>query len=409
MRKTSRPCVNLGNAFKETGRLEEAISSYEKALLLRPEMPEAHYNLGTVYQDQCRMDEAVACFRKTLEFKPDHAVAHSNLLMNLQYDSDITPEELLQESQAWESLQLAGAAIMPPPSTTPDPERRLRIGYVSGDLRRHPVGYFLDGVLASHDREYFEIFCYANQSFGDDLTDRLRKNTNQWRTIFGWNDDSVAELIREDGIDILIDLSGHTARNRLLVFGRKPAPVQATWAGYVGTTGLSAMDYLISDPCETPEGTDLWYRESVVRLPDCYVCYTPPEYAPPVAPLPARKNGYLTFGCFNNLAKLNRPVMDLWLRLLHEFRMPAWCWQPKRWAIRQFAIGFDRFLPTAGSRIVSTFPAWFPTRNSWHGTEKWISPSTRFPIPEALPPWKVSGWGFRSLPLGETGSPPAIP
>lgn len=310
--------VNLGNAFKETGRLEEAISSYEKALLLRPEMPEAHYNLGTVYQDQCRMDEAVACFRKTLELKPDHAVAHSNLLMNLQYDADIIPEELLQESQAWESLQLAGTAIMPHPSTTPDPERRLRIGYVSGDLRRHPVGYFLDGVLASHDREYYEIFCYANQSFGDDLTDRLRKNSNQWRTIFGWNDDSVAELIREDGIDILIDLSGHTARNRLLVFGKKPAPVQATWAGYVGTTGLSAMDYLISDPCETPEGTDHWYRESVVRLPDCYVCFTPPEYAPPVAPPPARKNGYLTFGCFNNLAKLNRPVMDLWLRLLQE-------------------------------------------------------------------------------------------
>ena len=310
--------VNLGNAFKETGRLEEAISSYEKALLLRPEMPEAHYNLGTVYQDQCRMDEAVACFRKTLELKPDHTVAHSNLLMNLHYEVDITPAELLQEAQAWESLQLAGTAVMPPPSTTPDPERRLRIGYVSGDLRRHPVGYFLDGVLASHDREHYEIFCYANQSFGDDLTDRLRQNADQWRAIFGWNDDSVAELIREDGIDILIDLSGHTARNRLLVFGRKPAPLQATWAGYVGTTGLSAMDYLISDSRETPEGSDHWYLESVIRLPDCYVCYSPPEYAPPVGPPPARRNGYITFGCFNNLAKLNRPVMDLWLRLLRR-------------------------------------------------------------------------------------------
>lgn len=310
--------VNLGNGLKEAGKLEEAISSYEKALLLRPEMPEAHYNLGTVYQDQCRMEDAVACFRTTLDLKPDHAVAHSNLLMNLQYDTTVTPEDLLKESRVWERLQLAGTTVMPPPSTTSDPERRLRIGYVSGDLRRHPVGYFLDGVLASHDREKFEVFCYANQSFGDDLTNRLRQNTYQWRVIFGWSDDSVAELIREDAIDILIDLAGHTARNRLMVFGRKPAPVQATWAGYVGTTGLSAMDYLISDPRETPEGSDHWYRESVVRLPDCYVCYSPPEYAPPVAPLPAMRNGFITFGCFNNLAKLNRPVMDLWLRLLLE-------------------------------------------------------------------------------------------
>ncbi|RQW85076.1 MAG: tetratricopeptide repeat protein, partial [Geobacter sp.] len=310
--------VNLGNGLKEMGRLEEALSSYEKALLLQPEMPEAHYNLGTVYQDQCRMAEAVACFRTTLELKPDHAVAHSNLLMNLQYDTAVTPEELLEESLAWERLQLAGTPVMPPSGTTIDPDRRLRIGYVSGDLRRHPVGYFLEGVLACHDRKCFEVYCYANQSFGDDLTDRLRENADQWREIFGRRDDSVAGLIREDAIDILIDLSGHTARNRLLVFGRKPAPLQATWAGYVGTTGLSAIDYLISDPRETPEGTDHWYVESVMRLPDCYVCYSPPEYAPPVNTLPARRNGFITFGCFNNLAKINRPVMDLWIRLLQK-------------------------------------------------------------------------------------------
>jgi len=310
--------VNLGNGLKETGRFDEAITSYQKALQLRPQMPEAHYNLGTVFQDQCRMDEAVRCYRRTLELKPDHAVAHSNLLMNLQYDPDLTPEELLQESREWQRRQLAGIPLMPAPDTNADPERRIRIGYVSGDFRRHPVGYFLDGVLASHDREQFEIFCYANQSYGDDLTDRLRQNSARWQVIFGQSDDALARQIREDAIDILIDLSGHTARNRLLVFGRKPAPIQATWAGYVGTTGLSAMDYLISDPRETPDGTDHWYQESVVRLPDCYVCYSPPEYAPAVAPLPARQNGFLTFGCFNNLAKINRPVIDLWIRLLQE-------------------------------------------------------------------------------------------
>jgi len=308
--------INLGNAWKELGNSEEAIRIYTQALLARPDMAEAHYNLGTVFQDQCRITDAMACYRQALELKPDHVVAHSNLLMNIQYDTSITPEDLLRESGAWESAHLAGVRVMPLPADRPDPERPLRVGYVSGDLRRHPVGYFLDGVLASHDRKRFRIHCYANQSFGDDLTDKLRSNSDAWQTVFGMPDDHLADLIRKDGIDILVDLAGHTARNRLLVFGRKPAPVQVTWAGYVGTTGLSAMDYLVSDDRETPAGTDHWYVESVVRLPDCYVCYTPPDYAPPVAPLPALRNGFVTFGCFNNLAKINPEVISLWTELL---------------------------------------------------------------------------------------------
>jgi len=308
--------INLGNAWKELGNSGEAIRIYTQALLARPDMAEAHYNLGTVFQDQCRITDAMACYRLALELKPDHVVAHSNLLMNIQYDTSITPEDLLRESRSWESAHLAGVRVMPPPAHSPDPERPLRVGYVSGDLRRHPVGYFLDGVLASHDRTRFRIHCYANQSFGDDLTDRLRCNSDAWQTVFGMPDDHLADLIRKDGIDILVDLAGHTARNRLLVFGRKPAPVQVTWAGYVGTTGLSAMDYLVSDDRETPAGTDHWYVESVVRLPDCYICYTPPDYAPPVATLPALRNGFVTFGCFNNLAKINPEVISLWTEVL---------------------------------------------------------------------------------------------
>lgn len=308
--------INLGNAWKELGDSEEAIRTYTRALTVRPDMAEAHYNLGTVFQDQCRITDAMASYRRALELKPDHMVAHSNLLMNLQYDTSVTPEDLLRESRAWEAAHLTGVRVMPPPADRPEPERPLRVGYVSGDLRRHPVGYFLDGVLASHDRSRFRIHCYANQSFGDDLTDRLRCNSDAWQAVFGMTDDELADLIREDGIDILVDLAGHTARNRLPVFGRKPAPVQVTWAGYVGTTGLSAMGYLISDGRETPAGTDDWYVESVVRLPDCYVCYTPPDYAPPVAPLPARRNGFVTFGCFNNLAKINPSVLSLWTEVL---------------------------------------------------------------------------------------------
>lgn len=310
--------VNLGNAFKEMGQLADAEDSYRRALLFQPDMAQTHFNLGTVYQDQCRIPEAIASYRQALALRPDHVIAHSNLLMNIQYDPESTPQTLLEESLDWERKHLAGIRAANDHGNDPDPERRIRIGYVSGDFRRHPVGYFLDGVLACHDPERVEVFCYANQSFGDDLTHRLRKNAHHWRDIHGNPDDRVETLIREDGVDILVDLSGHTARNLLTVFGRKPAPVQATWAGYVGTTGLSAMDYLISDCRETPHGTDGWYRETVVRLPDCYVCYTPPHYAPPVTPLPARTNGFVTFGCFNNLAKVNPRVVELWVKLLRE-------------------------------------------------------------------------------------------
>lgn len=310
--------LNLGNAMKELRRYRDAEECYRQVLRARPDMAEAHYNLGTVLQDQCRMGEAVTCYRRALELKPDHVVAHSNLLMNLQYDPNVTPEEILEESRAWERAHLGGCPLLPAPDVERDPERPLRIGYISGDLRRHPVGYFLDGVLASHDPKAFQVFCYANLTYGDDLTDRLRGNAGQWREIFGKSDEAVAEMIREDRIDIMVDLAGHTARNRLTVFGRRPAPIQATWAGYVGTTGLSTMDYLISDRVETPPGTEHWYSERIVRLPDCYVCYTPPEYAPPVAQLPALRNGYITFGCFNNLAKINQHVIVLWSRILQE-------------------------------------------------------------------------------------------
>jgi len=310
--------VNLGNAFKELGRLAEAEASYREALLVQPDMAYIHFNLGAVFQDQCRIPDAIASFRRAIALQPDHVVAHSNLLMNIQYNPDTTPETLLSESMAWEKMHLARIRAAESHPNIPDPERPLRIGYVSGDFRRHPVGYFLDGVLACHDADQFQVFCYANQSSGDDLTHRLRRNARGWRAVHGYPDERVADMVREDGVDILVDLSGHTARNLLTMFARKPAPVQATWAGYVGTTGLSAMDYLISDDRETPAGTEGWYRERIARLPDCYVCYTPPDYAPPVAPLPALKNGFVTFGCFNNLAKINPRVLALWIRLLRE-------------------------------------------------------------------------------------------
>src|SRR5262249_4186479 len=186
-----------------------------------------------------------------------------------------------------------------------DPERRLRIGYVSGDFHAHPVGYYLVGPLEAHDRSGSEVFCYTNDPIEDDVTARIAGATDHWRSIFGLNDDQAAELIRQDEIDILVDLSGHTDKGRLRVFARQPAPVQVSWLGYPGTTGMSAIDYLVMDPATAPPGAEDWVSEALVRLPGGRFCYSPPSYAPEVATPPSRP---VTFGSFNNTVKLRAEV-----------------------------------------------------------------------------------------------------
>jgi predicted O-linked N-acetylglucosamine transferase (SPINDLY family) len=197
-----------------------------------------------------------------------------------------------------------------------DPERRIRVGYVSSDFRRHPVGFFLQPVLNSHDRAQVEVFCYSSHPQTDDLTEQLRSRADGWRTIASSDDDAAAELIRSDAIDILVDLGGHSGFNRLPTFARKPAPIQASWLGYADTTGLPNIDYLISDRFVCPEQEDGAVVEQVVRLPEAFLCYTPPEDAPPVPPLPALSRGHVTFGCFNNIAKVTPDVIRLWAEIL---------------------------------------------------------------------------------------------
>ncbi len=310
---------NLGNALREVGRLSEAEEAYRRALLLKPDSIEALNNLGTLLKDCGDFAESQTAFRNALALKPDFVVGYHNLLMSLQYDPAVAPAMLLEEHREFDcrfaqSLSSGIASY----ANVPDPDRRLRVGYVSGDFAHHPVGHFLAPVLPNHDRAQIEVFAYSDRLVEDDLTRELRSACDHWLGIVGLDDATVAERIRKANIDILVDLSGHTADNRLLVFARKPAPIQATWAGYVGTTGLSAIDYMISDARETPPGSDADYVERIVRLPDCYVCFTPPPYAPEVGPLPARNRGYPTFGCFNNLAKINPSVIALWSELLRR-------------------------------------------------------------------------------------------
>ena len=198
---------------------------------------------------------------------------------------------------------------------------RLRLGFVSPDLGRHPVGYFLVRALENLSPAQHEIICYSDRVLHDDLTRRLQAAAAQWRDVKCLSDQRLAEQIREDGVDVLFDLAGHTGDNRLLVFARKPAPVQITWIGYEGTTGLEAIDYLLADRYMVPEGAERYYRESVLRMPEGYLCYDPPDAAPPVSPLPSLSKGYTPFGSFNNPAKITSEVVAVWARILR--RAPA--------------------------------------------------------------------------------------
>jgi hypothetical protein len=180
------------------------------------------------------------------------------------------------------------------------------------------VGFFLIRCLENLDRQQAEAICYSNSASNDDLTARIRATSMAWWNVFGWSDEQLAERIRADRIDILFDLAGHTGKNRLLVFARKPAPIQVTWAGYVGTTGLQAMDYILADRYEIPPEAERYYCERVLRMPDCYVCYDPPAYAPPVSSLPALEKGYVTFASFNNPAKIGTQVVEVWARVLRH-------------------------------------------------------------------------------------------
>jgi len=309
---------NLGNALLDQGRLGEAAEHFRKALAIKPNYAEAHNNLGNVLRDQGLLDEAAEHSRKALAIKPAYSEAHSNLLFCLSHNEGLSAQELFAEHVRFgEQFEAPLRAHWPQHTNSRDPERRLQIGFVSGDLRFHAVANFIEPVLA-HLSGYpqLSLHAYANHAADDSTTRRLREHFAHWYPVTGLPDAALAQKIRDDGIDILIDLSGHTAQNRLLAFARKPAPVQASWMGYPGTTGLRAMDYYLADRFLLPPGQfDDQFMEKIVRLP-ASAPFLPAEGAPPVNALPALDNGHVTFGSFNRLNKLSPPVIALWSQLL---------------------------------------------------------------------------------------------
>lgn len=306
---------NRGTVLKDQGRLGEAMTSYDTAIELKPDHAEAYSNRGEVLKDQGQHDEALASYDRALVLRPGYAEAHSNLLMGLHYSSRVSGADILARARRFASLC---ETSLPPPifPNSRTPTRRLKVGYVSGDFANHPVSYFLKGVLAAHDRKAVEVFCYSNRAAEDDMTGRLRRSANHWQGIAAMPDARAASIIRRDQIDILVDLSGHTGRNRLLLFGHRPAPIQVSWLGYFGTTGLSSMDYILADRFVVRDGEEGLFTERVARLPDSYLCFSPPDMAVPTIAPPSMAGHQITFGNFNNHAKTSPETIGLWARIL---------------------------------------------------------------------------------------------
>ncbi|MBI1889502.1 MAG: tetratricopeptide repeat protein [Burkholderiales bacterium] len=307
---------NLSNVLRELGQSEAAAASARQAIAIRPDYAEAYNNLATAMEDLGKLDEAIAGYKRTLDIKPDLINARSNLLFVSNYSANQTPANALEQARQYGQIvsQNIGSARFSSWPYVPHPQR-LRVGLVSGDLFKHPVGFFLEGVLAHIDPAHIELIAYSSNSKEDELTQRIRPYFSAWKNLCHLSDEAAANLIHADGVHVLIDLSGHTKLNRLPVFAWKPAPVQASWLGYFATTGIAEIDYVLADKVSVPEQDRDQFIEGIWYLPETRLCFSAPDETIPVAPLPALAKGAITFGCFQNLSKVGDEVLAAWSQI----------------------------------------------------------------------------------------------
>jgi protein O-GlcNAc transferase len=300
------------------GNVEQAIAAYGRALQLDPNDFLTHNNLAAALFSKGEIEQAIIAFDRAVQLAPNLMSAASNRLYAMQSLSDMPPQQLRQELAAWDKryAQPLRRSIRPH-DNDPSPDRALRIGYVSPDFRNHVVARCLLPLLEQRDRQQFKVICYATVSQTDEMTRRIKEQSDEWRNIEGVADEQAAELVRTDQIDILVDLAVHTAGNRLLLFAHKPAPVQVTYLGYPGSTGLETIDYRLSDPYLDPPDADLSaYSEQTIRLPHSYWCYQPGGATPDVGPSQMTTSGHITFGCLCHFSKVSRATLQLWARVL---------------------------------------------------------------------------------------------
>jgi predicted O-linked N-acetylglucosamine transferase (SPINDLY family) len=312
--------VNLGNALSQLGQSGRALNSYRKALSIDPKSVKALYNMGNTLKELGPLDAALASYRRALALQPDFPEVLTNVLFTLNYRKDASPSSSLLEAKAYGAMVNRHAREYSDWNVHPKAERRLKIGLVSADIRNHPVGFFLESILEQfrNDETKLDIHVYCNSLRSDDVTERVRGYCSAWHGVTGLSDSQLAKRIHNHAIDLLVDLSGHTAGTRLGAFAWKPAPVQVTWLGYFATTGVAQIDYLIADSVTLLHSQEPFYTEKIWRLPETRLCFTAPNIKLEVGPLPCLSSGHVTFGCFSNAAKLNAEVLSTWARILQQ-------------------------------------------------------------------------------------------
>ncbi|MBL0211756.1 MAG: tetratricopeptide repeat protein [Holophagaceae bacterium] len=312
------PAMREGIALIGKGLPAQAVNALQRAVAEEPGNADAWGAIGDAFIGFGEAGEARNAYQKALSFEPNYLALQSSLLGTLSYDAGLSEDSILKAHSVWGTAmpgRSSGARQAWPNLRKPD--RRLRVGYVGGDFRAHAVAAFFEPVLAAHDREAFEPILYANQAQMDEVSTRF-KGLAKWVPIDALSDADAAARIEHDAVDVLVDLGGHTRTARLGVFGRRPAPVQVAWLGYPTTTGLPEMDYRITDVWNDPEDGKSRGTEIPFRLPRSFHCWRPPAESPEVGPLPAAANGHITFGCFNNLAKLTLPAVAAWSSILRQ-------------------------------------------------------------------------------------------
>ncbi|MCH9639018.1 MAG: tetratricopeptide repeat protein [Betaproteobacteria bacterium] len=384
--KLAAAYFNLGNAQRILGKLTEASHAYQRAIHLKPDYKSAYKNLGNVQQAQGQLadaerhlkkaleidkddaqtinnlanvfkhqglhDKAIASYRQALSLNPNDFEVHSNLLYALSSNSACSPDQYLQEAKQYSEKALA--RVKPYASwltgSNEKKSRCIRVGLVSGDLKSHPVGYFLESTLKSFDQARFELVAYSARVQEDDLTNRIKPYFHAWNLIAGLSDEDAAHKIHQDKIDILVDLAGHTALNRLPLFAWRPAPIQVSWLGYFASTGLKSIDYLLADPVSIPVSRHSDFSEKIWYLPEIRMCFTPPAHAGnlSVKPLPATQNGYITFGCYQALSKINDCVLKAWGKILNALPQSHLRFQNKQMGCLETRAQFKKRLAQFG-------------------------------------------------------------